>query len=188
MDVVIFVNGLFFRFSTYHIAIVLPIYIEIFLKNLRFLSLTVIWIRIIFIKWTNHVPYFFEILGNNLNCREGVMQIKKDAGQEKYRTGNNAGQTVTGGIQNREQCRTNRHRRDTDLYWTGLEGCTGGMQESREAGQEGCGTGEMLDRRNTGKVGCRTGGMQDWRVAWMEGCKKGGMQERKEGYTGNRLK
>ena len=76
MDVVIFVNGLFFRFSTYHIAIVLPIYIEIFLKNLRFLSLTVIWIRIIFIKWTNHVPYFFEILGNNLNCREGVMQIK----------------------------------------------------------------------------------------------------------------
>ena len=42
------------------------------------------------------------------------MQIKKDAGQEKYRTGNNAGQTVTGGIQNREQCRTNRHRRDTE--------------------------------------------------------------------------
>ena len=79
----------------------------------------------------------------------------------------------------------------------------GGMQDLRDAGQDGCSTGRMqyrkyaeagqegyrkvgiLDRWDSGPVGCRTRGIQDRREAGKEGCrkvaiKKEGMQERKE--------
>ena len=36
-----------------------------------------------------------------------------------------------------------------------------GIQDRRNAGQEGRRTGGMKDRRDAGQVGCRNGGMQD---------------------------
>ena len=42
---------------------------------------------------------------------------------------------------------------------------TGGMQDRRDAGQEGCRTVGMQDRRDAGEAGCRTGGMQERRDA-----------------------
>ena len=76
----------------------------------------------------------------------------------------------------------------------GEEGCRkGGIQERRDAGKEACrtgrmqdrrdagheSTGEMQDRRLSGDEGGRTGGIQDWRDSELDGYMKGGVQERR---------
>ena len=59
-------------------------------------------------------------------------------------------------------------KRIQDSWEVRQVGCrTGGMQEWRDAGLEGCRAG-----------GNRTGGRQDWKDAGLEGCRKRGIHER----------
>ena len=102
------------------------------------------------------------------NTEQGTMQDKPS--QEGYRTGNNAGQTVTGGIQIY-----------TGLDWRdALVGCRKvERQDRRDAEQERCWTGGIQERWDAGQVGCRTGGLHEWRDARKEGCRNRRLQERR---------